>query len=63
MKNVLSGVFLCLILVAAAAAEITPAEERDIALWIIRLGGQVMVDGVAAPIADPFDLPGGTSAS
>ena len=39
------------------AADITSAEEREIALWILRLGGQVMVDGVAEPISDPFQLP------
>src|SRR3954449_2224076 len=41
-----------------AMAEITFAEERQIALWILRRGGQVMVDGVENPISDPFDLPG-----
>src|SRR3954449_5585910 len=40
-----------------AMAEITFAEERQIALWILRRGGQVMVDGVENPISDPFDLP------
>ncbi len=40
-----------------ALAQTSFAEERDIALWILRLGGQVMVDGSNAPIADPFDLP------
>src|ERR1041384_4517369 len=35
----------------------TFAEERQTALWILRRGGQVMVDGVDHPIADPFDLP------
>ena len=44
-------------LVLPLAAEITPTEERNIALWILRKGGQVMVDGVEQPIADPFDLP------
>src|SRR5438876_2785015 len=38
-------------------AEITSAEEREIAVWILRLGGQVMIDGVDRPIGDPFDLP------
>src|SRR5262245_11585557 len=38
-------------------AEITAAEERDIALWILRLGGQVMIDGIDRPIGSPFDLP------
>src|SRR5688572_28852672 len=39
------------------AAQITPAEERDIALWVLRLGGTVMVDGSDKVIADTFDLP------
>ena len=38
-------------------AEITAAEERQIALWVIRRGGQVMVEGVEQPIGNPFDLP------
>src|SRR5690349_5122359 len=38
-------------------AEITFAEERQIALWILRRGGQVMVDGLPNPMGDPFDLP------
>jgi hypothetical protein len=39
------------------AAQTTFDEERDIALWVLRLGGQVMVEGSGAPISDPFDLP------
>src|ERR1700733_10532 len=39
-------------------AEISFADERQVALWILRRGGQVMVDGVEHPIGDPFDLPG-----
>lgn len=38
-------------------AEISFADERQIALWILRRGGQVMVDGAESPIGDPFDLP------
>src|SRR5262245_24212808 len=38
-------------------AEITFIQEREVALWILRRGGQVMVEGVANPIGDPFDLP------
>jgi hypothetical protein len=40
-------------------AQTTFSEERDIALWVLRLGGQVMVTGVDSPIADPFNLPSG----
>src|SRR2546425_3340925 len=54
-------VILCALLVALLAlpllAEITFAEERRIALWILRRGGQVMVEGVGNPVGDPFDLP------
>src|SRR5947208_8341877 len=57
MKTALLGVLLGATLMAAAAVEIAPAEERDVALWILRRGGQVMVDGVANPISDPFNLP------
>ena len=46
---------LCLAL--PAAAQISSSEERDIALWILRLGGQVMVNGIDHPISDPFELP------
>jgi len=42
---------------APALAEISFGEERQIALWVLRRGGQVMVEGVENPIADPFDLP------
>src|SRR5215831_18420220 len=54
-------VLLCGLVLGALAlpalADITFAEERQVALWILRRGGQVMVDGVENPIADPFDLP------
>ena len=40
-------------------AQATFSEERAIALWVLRLGGQVMVTGVDSPIADPFKLPSG----
>src|SRR5229473_620860 len=54
-------VILCALLVALLAlpllAEITFAEERRIALWILRRGGQVMVEDAQNPIGDPFDLP------
>src|SRR5450631_3831095 len=49
-------VALALLLTLPLAAEIAPREERDIALWIIRLGGRLMVDGIDHPIADPKDL-------
>src|SRR5438876_3045275 len=40
-------------------AAIASAEEREIAVWILRLRGQVMIEGVDRPIGDPFDLPDG----
>src|SRR5262245_21810364 len=45
------------VLALPALAAISFEEERQVALWILRRGGQVMVDGVADPIGDPFDLP------
>src|SRR5262245_40117897 len=55
-KAVICGLALGLVALPLMAA-IPFAEERQIALWILRRGGQVMVDGVADPIGDPFDLP------
>jgi hypothetical protein len=50
--------FVALICLALpAAAQISFSEEREIALWILRLGGQVMVNGIDRPISDPFELP------
>ena len=54
-----SAALLALVFSGIVCAEITPAEERDIARWIIRLGGQVIVTGNEQPIGDPFDLPAG----
>src|SRR5882724_1357851 len=58
----IGGFYLATAIVAGLSAmrlqaEITSAEEREIAAWILRLGGQVMIDGVDRPIGDPFDLP------
>src|SRR5438067_6617765 len=55
-RLILCGLVLGL-LALPLIAEITFAEERQVALWVLRRGGQVMVDGVDKPIADPFDLP------
>src|SRR5689334_12527265 len=55
-KAVTCGLVLALWALPALAA-ISFAEERQIALWILRRGGQVMVDGVPDPIGDPFALP------
>ena len=52
-----AAIVAALCLAIPAVAQTSFAEEREIALWILRLGGQVMVDGGKAPISDPFDLP------
>ena len=59
MKEALAVLLVFITNVSFAFAEITPVEERDIARWIIRKGGQVMVTGVSHPIGDPFELPSG----
>ena len=55
-RAILCGLVLGL-LALPLFAEISFADERQIALWILRRGGQVMVDGIENPIGDPFDLP------
>src|SRR5687767_3206308 len=57
MKCAFKPLLIFAIYAAMLSAEITPAEERGIALWIIRLGGQVTVTGSDRPIGDPFELP------
>src|SRR5712692_5652221 len=57
MRKLFRWAVIAGLLVLPMAAEITPAEEREIALWILRRGGQVLVDGADKPISDPFDLP------
>jgi hypothetical protein len=54
-----------LILLAVLAALVLPVlvraqnDERDIALWVLRKGGRVLLDGAAEYTSDPFDLPAG----
>src|SRR5688572_18032208 len=55
-KSIAFGLTLSLF-VPLAGAEISFADERQVALWVIRRGGKVMVDGVDQPIGDPFQLP------
>src|SRR5436305_6368825 len=57
MRRALLCSLVVSVLAAPLIAEIPFTEERQVALWILRRGGQVMVDGVESPIADPFDLP------
>ena len=35
------------------------ASERDVALWVLREGGRVRLDGASEYTGDPFDLPAG----
>ena len=55
-KAAICGLILGILTLPALAA-ISFEEERQVALWILRRGGQVMVEGVPDPIGDPFDLP------
>src|SRR5436305_976797 len=57
MRRALLCSLVVSVLAAPLIAEIPFTEERQVALWVLRRGGQVMVDGVERPIADPFDLP------
>ena len=57
MRRVILYGFVLGFLALPLLAELPFADERQIALWILRRGGQVMVDGVERPIGDPFDLP------
>ena len=40
-----------------AQEPITHPEDREIALWVLRSGGRVLVDGAANYTSDAFDLP------
>src|SRR5437763_6294448 len=57
MRRAIIASLVLTLLALPLLAEISFADERQVALWILRRGGQVMVDGVERPIADPFDLP------
>jgi hypothetical protein len=54
-RAAICGLALGLLALPVLAA-IPFAEERQIALWILRRGGQVMVDGGVNPL-ESFDLP------
>src|SRR6266849_6011864 len=41
------------------AAEAATEAERDVALWVLREGGRVLVAGAAEYTSDPFELPAG----
>jgi len=36
-----------------------PVTERDVALWVMREGGRVLLDGAVEYTSDPFELPAG----
>src|SRR5688500_17180166 len=42
---------------ALRAEEQKPADDRDIALWVLRKGGRVLAEGAAEYTSDPFALP------
>src|SRR5205809_70596 len=43
-----------------AADDTANVSERDVALWVLREGGRVLLDGAAEYTSDPFALPPGT---
>ena len=52
--------FIPVILLAGLAvlqAASEPADDRATALWVLRKGGRVLLDGKAEYTVDPFDLP------
>src|SRR5882724_2360759 len=57
MRKVILSALILSFLALPLIAAISFADERQVALWILRRGGQVMIDGIDHPIADPFDLP------
>src|SRR6185436_14807420 len=52
---------LLLLLFAAqsviAGANVAPESQRDIAFWVLREGGRVLLEGGQEYISDPFELP------
>ncbi len=48
-----------LLLLAAATAYPVFAGDREIALWVLRKGGRVLLENAPAYTGDPFDLPEG----
>ena len=41
----------------SAADVVASSSEREVALWIVREGGRVLLDGSTDYIGDPFDFP------
>ena len=52
----LLSLFCILALQAGIAADV-PSDDREVALWVLRKGGRVRVEGQPAYTADPFELP------
>jgi hypothetical protein len=48
---------LCILALQAGMGADAPSDDRDVALWVLRKGGRVRVDGAIAYTSDPFDLP------
>jgi hypothetical protein len=57
VRKLLLCLFTLGLLAVPVLADVSFAEERQTALWILRRGGQVMIDHVETPIGDPFALP------
>src|SRR4051794_10781705 len=50
---------LCIAALQAGMAADVASDDREVALWILRKGGRVRVEGGTAYTADPFALPEG----
>src|SRR5262245_39124166 len=50
----------CLALAVAKLRAADPADDRQIALWVIQEGGEVLLEGQWDYIDDPFELPDGS---
>src|SRR5262245_28105285 len=49
---------LCIVALQAGIAADVPSDDREVALWVLRKGGRVRVNGANVYTADPFELPG-----
>src|SRR5678815_2607908 len=50
---------LCANILAFAAESAPGADDRETALWVLRKGGRVLIDGANEYVGDPFELPDG----
>ena len=57
MKNLLNAILLMLLGLSMAVTATTP--ERDVAEWVIRQGGRVILEGDRRPVGDITQLPAG----